>query len=121
MTIVETPPGEVGGWQAACIHIRISRDNTGESIVCKFGVETPLHTQEGPVSASLAQRIAADRINEATHSIFGAATLESPLGMLCESLKATLRTTVPASIVGAKVPVRCHAKSFPVQFGAFTL
>ncbi|RKH14263.1 hypothetical protein D7V97_03530 [Corallococcus sp. CA053C] len=121
VTIVETPPGEVGGWQAACIHIRISRDNTGESIVCKFGVETPLHTQEGPVSASLAQRIAADRINEATHSIFGAATLESPLGMLCESLKATLRTTVPASIVGAKVPVRCHAKSFPVQFGAFTL
>ncbi|MCY1044641.1 hypothetical protein OV208_25210 [Corallococcus sp. bb12-1] len=121
VTIVEAQPEEAGGWRAACIHIRISRENTGEAILCKFGLETPLHTKDGPVSTSLAQRIAADRINEASHSLFRTASLESPLGMLCESLKATLRTTVPASIGGSKVPTLCHAKSSPVQFGAINL
>ncbi|RKG83217.1 hypothetical protein D7W79_00785 [Corallococcus exercitus] len=121
VTIVEPEPGEAGGWRAACIHIRISRDNTGESILCRFGIETPFHSFEGPVSTPLAQRITADRINEATQAIFSAATLESPLGMLCESLKATLRTTVPASISGSKVPSECHKRALPVQFGDFNL
>ncbi|NOK17173.1 hypothetical protein HMI50_09055 [Corallococcus carmarthensis] len=121
VTIVEADPGESGGWRAACIHIRSSRDNTGQSILCRFGIETPIHNVEGPISTPLAQRIAADRINEATQSIFSAATLESPLGMLCESVKATLRTTVPASIAGSRVPSECHARSVPVQFGDFNL
>nr|WP_242544102.1 hypothetical protein [Corallococcus sp. NCSPR001] len=121
VTIVEAASGKPGGWRAACIHIRISRDNTGESILCRFGVETPPHNVEGPISTALAQRIAADRINEATQAIFSAATLASPLGMLCESVKSSLRTTVPASIAGSKVPAVCHERALPVHFGDFTL
>ncbi|WP_233585881.1 hypothetical protein [Corallococcus sp. CA054B] len=119
MTIVEAASGRAGGWRAACIHI--SRDNTGESILCKFGVDTPLRTREGPISTALAQRIAADRINEATQRVFGAATLESPLGMLCESLKVTLRTSFEASLAGARFRTRCDAKTTPVEFGDFIL
>ncbi|MCY1036574.1 hypothetical protein OV207_34375 [Corallococcus sp. BB11-1] len=121
VTIIETPPEEEGGWRAACIHIRITRGNTGESILCRFGIETPIHNLEGPISTPLAQRITAARINEATQTVFGTATIESPLGMLCESLKATLRPIMRASIAGAAVTTRCNEKASPVQFGAFTL
>ncbi|WP_253908992.1 hypothetical protein [Corallococcus exiguus] len=82
VTIVEAASGKAGGWRAACIHIRVSRDNTGESILCRFGVETPLRTHQGVLSLPLAQRIAADRINEASQAVFGSATIDSPLGML---------------------------------------
>ncbi|WP_208721560.1 hypothetical protein [Corallococcus aberystwythensis] len=88
VTITEAPPGRAGGRRAACIHIRILRDNTGEALMCRFGVEMPLQNFEGPVSTALAQRIVADRINEVSQTVFGAATLESPLGMMCESLRA---------------------------------
>jgi hypothetical protein len=121
VTIVEADPGKAGGWRAACIHIRISRENTGESILCRFGIETPFHNIDGPISTPLAQRIAAERINEATQAIFSAATLTSPLGMLRESVKASLRTTIPASIAGSKVPSVCHERALPVHFGDFTL
>ncbi|WP_167547799.1 hypothetical protein [Corallococcus exiguus] len=122
VTILEETPGdEAGGQRSACIHIRISRANTGESILCRFGVDTPLRTREGPISTALAQRIAADRINEATQRIFSAATLESPLGMLCESLKVTLRTSFEASLAGARFRTRCDARTTPVEFGDFIL
>ncbi|RKH32928.1 hypothetical protein D7Y13_23980 [Corallococcus praedator] len=121
VTVRETTPGEAGGRRAACIHIRIARDNTGEAILCRFGIETPLHNHEGPVSTALAQRITADRINEATYSIFGAATVETPLGMLCESLKAALRPAFQASIAGGLFTTQCHEKTTPVLFGAYTL
>ncbi|RYZ39056.1 MAG: hypothetical protein EOO71_21625 [Myxococcaceae bacterium] len=121
VTIRETTPGEAGGRRAACIHIRISRENTGEALLCRFGIETPLHNHEGPVSTALAQRITAERINEATYSIFGAATVESPLGMLCESLKAALRPAFKVSIAGALFTSQCHEKTTPVQFGDYIL
>ncbi|AFE03677.1 hypothetical protein COCOR_00736 [Corallococcus coralloides DSM 2259] len=121
VTLREATPGEEGGQRSACIHVRLTRANTSESVLCRFGVETPLHNVEGPISTALAQRIAADRINEATQANFSAATIASPLGMLCESVKATLRTTVPASIAGAKVPAVCHERALPVHFGDFTL
>jgi hypothetical protein len=121
VTVHEPTHGDVGGWRAACLHIRLTRSNTGESILCRFGVETPLRNKDGPISIPLAQRIAADRINEAAHQVLGAATAESPLGMLCQTLKATIRTSFMASIAGARLPDTCDEMTTPVQFGDFTL
>lgn len=120
-TIVEQDRDEPGGWRAACVHIRIQRDTTGESFICKFGIETPLRNKEGPISTPLAQRIAAERTNEAARLVFGASTPVSPLGMLCESFKATLSPLVEASIAGARVKKACHKKTVPVQFGELAL
>lgn len=82
--------GKAGGWREACIHLNITRQNTGESFLCRFGVEVPMRTHEGPISLPLAQRITAERIDEAAKSVFTAATPESPLGLLCQTLKKTL-------------------------------
>lgn len=121
VTLSKAPMGKPGGWQAACIHIRISRENTGESVLCKFGVEFPMHNNQGPVSRALAQRITADWINAASHTVFARARPESPLGMLCESLKAVLRPALQSSAEGARFSAVCNEMTTPVQFGAITL
>ena len=121
VTIYKAPMGKPGGWQAACICLRITRDNTGESILCEFGVEMPLSNNQGPISTALAQRITADWIHVASQTVFGRARMESPLGMLCESLKATLRPTLQSSKEGARFAPICNEKTTPVQFGAWTL
>jgi hypothetical protein len=108
---------EPSGWRAACIHLNITRQNTGESFLCRFGVEVPMRTKKGPVSLPLAQRITAERIDEAAQSVFRAATPDSPLGLLCESLKATVTRLLDASLKGSRVKTRCHEKTVPVQLG----
>ncbi|WP_216671980.1 MULTISPECIES: hypothetical protein [Corallococcus] len=121
VTLREATPGEEGGQRSACIHIRITRANTSETVLCRFGVETPLRTHEGVLSLPLAQRIAADRINEASQAVFGSATVDSPLGMLCELMKAQLRTTFEASLAGARFRAQCDERAPPVLFGHVTL
>jgi hypothetical protein len=121
VTAVEHTEDEPGGWRATCIHINIQRKNTGESFLCKFGVEVPMQNNKGPISLPLAQRITADRTHEAARSVFGSATLESPLGLLCEKLKTTLRPLMNASIGGSRVKTPCHEKTIPVQLGGLLL
>lgn len=113
----EEREGKEGGWRAACIHLNITRQNTGESFLCRFGVEVPMRTRNGPVSLPLAQRITAERIDEAAKSVFTAATPESPLGLLCESLKATVTRLLDASLKGSRVQTLCHEETIPVQLG----
>jgi len=71
------------------------------------------------LSLPLAQRITAERIHEAARSVFGSATPESPLGLLCQTLKTTLKPLLSASIGGSRVNTECHKKTIPVQFGEF--
>jgi hypothetical protein len=117
VTIVEQTEDEPGGWRATCVHINIQRRNTGESFLCRFSVEVPIQNDDGPVSVPLAQRITAERTHEAARIVFGSATIESPLGMLCETLKTTLKPLMTASIRGSRVRTLCHEKTIPVQFG----
>lgn len=116
VTVVKQRDNKPGGWQAACVHVNIKRD-TGESFLCKFGVEVPIETDDGPFSVPLAQRISAERANEAAHLVFGVATPESGLGLLCEGFKTTFGKLLEASIRGSRVKTACHKKTIPVQFG----
>lgn len=117
VTVVEQTEEGPGGWRAACIHVRILRSNTGESLDCRFGIEVPIENGDGPVSLSLAQRIAAERTNETARIVFESATPVSPLGLLCEKFKKTLRPLLEASIGGARLMTRCHERTIPVQLG----
>jgi hypothetical protein len=119
VTTVKPRKGEPSGWRVACIRINIQRWNTGESFLCEFGVEVPIQNDNGPISIPLAQRITAERIHEAAEVVFSAATPESGLGLLCESLKKTLKPILWASIEGSRVMTPCHKKSIPVQLGDF--
>jgi len=74
-----------------------------------------------PLSLPLAQRIAAERTDESARLVFGAATPESPLGLLCEAFKKTFRARLKASIGGARVDTVCREEAVPVQFGEFDL
>lgn len=73
-----------------------------------------------PISIPLAQRIAAERTHESARLVFGSATPESPLGLLCEAFKKTLRVQLKASIAGSRVETVCRKEAVPVQFGEFT-
>ena len=121
VTVVKPDLQRAGGWQAACIHVRLTRSGTEDSFLCRFGIEMPVQNSEGPISLSLAQRVAADRINESAHWVLGSATPASPLGLLCESFKGMLAPRVAASIAGAMMTYRCHKETLPVEFGEFTL
>ncbi len=121
ITAVEQAEEGPGGWRAACVHVRITRRNTGESFNCRFGVEVPIENRNGPISVSLAQRIVAERTNETARIVLGAATLDSPIGLLCEEFKKTLRPLLQASIEGARLKMKCHEKAVPVQLGEVAL
>ncbi|WP_309895030.1 hypothetical protein [Archangium sp.] len=118
-TVVKQRDNKAGGWRAACVHLNIQRKNTGESFVCTFGVEVPMQNKDMPISVPLAQRIAAERTDEAARLVFGAATPASPLGLLCEAFKKTLRARIQASIGGSRLETVCREEAVPVQFGEF--
>lgn len=105
-----------GGWRAACLHLRLARDS-GESFICKFGIEMPLETQaEGPISTALAQRVSADCSNLAADAVFSAVTPATPLGLACESYKSTYKAILYKAIQGAQVKQLCHSRTEPIVF-----
>jgi hypothetical protein len=120
-TVVENTENEPGGWRAACVHLSIRRKNTGESLLCTFGVEVPMTNKDMPISTPLAQRIAAERTDETARFVFGAATLASPLGLLCAAFRKELGTRLKMSIGGSRVRTVCREEAVPVQFGEFAL
>jgi hypothetical protein len=116
VTVVKQRGNKPGGWRAACVHVNIKR-TTGEAFLCRFGVDVPIETDDDSYSIPLAQRIAAERANEAARLVFGSATPESGLGLLCEAYKNSFGTLLEASIRGSRVKTGCHEKTIPVQFG----
>ena len=118
VTVIErTEPG-AGGWRAACIHARMTNMTTEDSIVCKFGVEMPLETDEvGPISTSLAQRIAADCGNQAAEAVFDSATAATTPGLACQEFKTTFDQLLNRAVLGSRVQTLCDKKTKPVKFG----
>ncbi|HEX8437510.1 hypothetical protein [Archangium sp.] len=118
VTVVKQRGKKPGGWRAACVHVNIKR-STGEAFLCRFGVDVPIENDDSPFSLPLAQRIAAERANEAARLVFGSATPASGLGLLCEAFKKTFGNLLDASVRGSRVKTACHEKTIPVQFGEF--
>lgn len=119
VTTVNQGESGPGGWRVACIHAKIKNGTTGDFFFCKFGVEVPLETMEGPIPMSLAQRIAADCANEAAYTVLEAASkqIDPPLGLLCESFKTAYRLRLGAALVGSRVVTLCNPSANPVIFG----
>jgi hypothetical protein len=117
VTVVNQQGEEPGGWRAACIHIPLSR-TTGDSFICRMGVEMPLKTDaDGLISTPLAQRISADCANLAAQIALGAVTPTTPLGMACESFKTHYRTFLNNAVGGSRVKTQCHEQTRPVIVG----
>lgn len=116
VTVVPQRGPGAGGWRAACVHALISRD-TGESFICKFGVEMPLENRDGPISTSLAQRVSADCANQAALSVFRSVTPSTPLGLAYETFKSTYEGIINRAISGAHATRVCHARASPVEAG----
>jgi hypothetical protein len=116
VTVVPKRGSGAGGWRAACVHAFLRRDS-GDSFVCKFGVEMPLENGDGPISTSLAQRVSAECANEAAHTVFRSVTPTTPLSMACETFKSTYESIINRAIGGAHATRVCHARTSPVEAG----
>ncbi len=110
--IVQQKGPGAGGWRAACVHLHLMHAG-GPGYVCKFGVEVPMETGEGPISLTLAQRIAADCANLAATVAFEATTPATPLGLACEGFKAAFKTTLGRAAEGSRVMTVCHKATRP--------
>lgn len=116
VTVVPKRGRGAGGWRAACVHAFLRRDS-GDSFVCKFGVEMPLENGEGPISTPLAQRVSADCANQAAYTVFRSLTPATPLGLACETFKSTYESIINRAIAGAHATRVCHARTRPVEAG----
>jgi len=91
---------------------------THESFICKVGIGMPIETEvAGPISNSLAQRIAADCANQAADIVIGAATASTTPGLACESFKKTFHKVLNKAVQGSRVGTLCHAMTQPVRIG----
>ena len=113
VTVVKKPKSGPGGWRAACLHVPIVNTATWDTFYCRFGVEMPLETDEvGPISTTLAQRIAADCANEAARIVLEFPNSPRP-GLLCQEFKSTFHTVLSRAVPGAQVMNQCHKKATP--------
>ncbi|HZI09561.1 MAG TPA: hypothetical protein VE153_04160 [Myxococcus sp.] len=109
--IVESQEPGPGGWQAACLDLRLAHDN-GRAHLCKVGVEMPMETEElGPIPVSRAQRLAAKCANEAADLALGATTRATPLGMACTSFIGAFRIRLDFTVAGSRVSSRCKPEA----------
>ncbi|HZI14369.1 MAG TPA: hypothetical protein VE153_28645 [Myxococcus sp.] len=115
VTVVPRTERGADGWRAACVHVPISR-MTGESYLCRLGVEMPLENEaDGPVSTELAQKIAADCANVAARNAFESVTPATPLVLACQGFKNVYDATLRSAFGGSRVGLRCHHKTTPIQ------
>lgn len=110
--IVKQQEAGAGGWRAACVHLHLKHAG-GPLYICKFGVEMPMETGDGPLSVPLAQRTAADCANLAATTALGATTPATPLGLACESFKAAFKATLGRAVEGSRVMTLCHKATRP--------
>jgi hypothetical protein len=109
--IVEQGEPGAGGWQEACLDLRLAHDD-GRAFLCKVGVEMPMETGElGPIPPSRAQRLAAKCANEAADLALSATTPATPLGMACTSFVNTFRVRLKITVKGARVESFCRTEA----------
>jgi hypothetical protein len=117
VTVVEQRGDEPGGWRAACLRLPIQSD-TGDKIICKMGVDMPIKTEgDGLITLPAAQRIAANCGNSAAQLAFAPTTVETPMGILCESFKTTFKMILNAAVIGSRVKTACHPKAEAARVG----
>jgi hypothetical protein len=107
-----TAPSGPDGWQAACVRVSLTNDNTGLSVLCQFEVGMPLRNHEMEISTALAQRLSAEQANLAAHAALSRALLP---GMACESFKAILKGSMSKAVAGARVKADCDPALVPVE------
>ncbi|REG15378.1 hypothetical protein ATI61_1254 [Archangium gephyra] len=107
-----TAPSGPDGWQAACVRVRLTNDNTGLNVVCQFEIGMLLRSHEMEISTALAQRVSAEQANLAAYAALSKALLP---GMACERFKAILKGSMPKAIVGARVKADCDPALVPVE------
>lgn len=113
-----TVPSGADGWQAACVRVKLTNDNTGMSVMCQFEVGMPLRNHEMEISTALAQRISAEQANLAAHAALARALLP---GMACEQFKAILKGSMPKAIAGARVKADCDPALVPVEVASMVM
>ncbi len=101
-----------GGWQAACVRVRLTNDDTGLNVMCQFEIGMPLRSHEMEISTALAQRVSAEQANLAAYEALSKALLP---GMACEQLKTLLKGRMPKAIAGARVKADCDPALVPVE------
>lgn len=92
------------GWQAVCIHARITEGDSGATDVCKFEVGLPLRNEEqGDIALEVAQRTAARLANRAAHTVLAEAPPGEMLAVLCLQFKGRYEKMLKEEIDGARV------------------
>ncbi len=113
-TLIEQTEAGPGGWRVACLHLQLRR-TMGAPFICTVGVEVPLETtDEGAISLTRAQRVAANCANLAADLALGAVTPESPLGLACTSFIETYTATLWRALKGTRVKRLCREEAEPV-------
>lgn len=104
-----------GGWRAACLHVGILRDTTGELFYCEFGVEVPIENEaQGAIPIDVAQSRCARCANLAAQTTLAAATPATPIGIACEEFKTLYGLMLGGVITGARVMRTCDPRVEPV-------
>jgi hypothetical protein len=111
VSVVEQREPGAGGWQAACLDLRLSHDD-GRAYLCKVGVEIPMETEKhGPISSGRAQRLSAKCANEAADLALSATTRATPLGMACTSFINTFRVRLRLAVDASRVDSSCRPET----------
>jgi hypothetical protein len=111
--MVEQGEPGAGGWQAACLDLRLAHDD-GRAYLCKVGVEMPMESEkQGPISVSRAQRLAAKCANEAAELSLSTSTPATPLGMACTSFISAFDVRLKIDVKGSRVVSFCRTELEP--------
>ncbi|HEX5754441.1 MAG TPA: hypothetical protein VFZ09_50120 [Archangium sp.] len=106
-TTVERSDAQPGGWQAVCIHARITEGDSGATTVCKFEVGLPLRNGQREIPLWVARRDAAEMANRAAYKVLSNAPRGEMMFTLCSNFKTLydlmLREKHPGALVGACV------------------
>lgn len=98
--------------------MRVSRGD-GQDPTHAFPVHHEENNENGPISTTLAQRIAADCANDAAYAVLSTMTKPPPpqLYTLCTSVRAAYTLRPNAAVRGSRVKPSCDPRTKPVIFG----
>jgi len=111
--VVAADEGEVGGWQAVCVHATLRDGNTGLTVMCDFEVGVPLRNQpQGLISRRFAQVSAAVAANNAAHALLSQRGAGAMLGMICQQFRPAMQAELKLLIAGSTV-TKCYTRGIP--------
>ncbi|HYO73069.1 MAG TPA: hypothetical protein VEU33_44105 [Archangium sp.] len=102
-TTVERSDAQPGGWQAVCIHARITEGDSGATTVCKFEVGLPLRNGQREIPLWVARRDAAEMANRAAYRVLSNAPRGEMMFTLCSEFKTLYGSMLNEKHIGARV------------------